>query len=257
MTCRISIMLLLAAAITGGAQSFGDGTHLIGTDISAGTYRAPGGEYCMWERLSGLSGAMSDYIAGDVPTGRAIVEIKPTDKAFKTQGCGTWSAIGEGSGEAPAIPQRILSAVWLSLFVGFMEALEPSPDEMQSVLARATRAALLETRDWTDDDTLRVIELIRAMADGLVAADLMADRVWPHEQFAGTWEVETDIGPVVWELLVDGTTRSGGEADDTRWWHDGKMLRFNFLSIQVAPDVSEFCFIPFGEGCMSYWKKRE
>lgn len=49
----------------------------------------------MWERLSGVSGDDSDWIAGDVPIGGAIVEVKSTDKAFKVSGCGTWKPVGE------------------------------------------------------------------------------------------------------------------------------------------------------------------
>lgn len=93
-TC-IAIGAVLIVSPLAFGQSFGDGTHLVGSGIQAGTYRAPGGEWCMWERLSGLSGDMSDWIAGDVPTGGAIVEIKPTDKAFKASGCGTWEIVGE------------------------------------------------------------------------------------------------------------------------------------------------------------------
>ena len=73
-------------------RTFGDGTHLIGDDIEPGTYRNDGST-CYWERLSGLSGSEADRIENDFIRGQAIVEILPTDKAFKSQGCGTWEKV--------------------------------------------------------------------------------------------------------------------------------------------------------------------
>lgn len=75
------------------ANSFGDGTYLVGVDIQAGTYRTTVTGNCYWERLSGLSGSFEDLIANDLPTGSAIVEISASDLAFSTQGCGTWEKI--------------------------------------------------------------------------------------------------------------------------------------------------------------------
>lgn len=77
----------------------GDGTYLIGSDIQPGQYRAtvPSNSVgCYWERLKGTSGSLDDVIANDtVAVGaQALVTIEPSDKAFKTQGCGSWEKIG-------------------------------------------------------------------------------------------------------------------------------------------------------------------
>lgn len=76
------------------ANSFGDGTYLIGTDIQPGTYRTEAAGNCYWERLAGLGGNLEDIIANDLPSGAAIVEIASSDVAFSTQGCGTWQKVG-------------------------------------------------------------------------------------------------------------------------------------------------------------------
>lgn len=74
-------------------NSFGSGTHLVGTDIEPGTYRSDGGSACYWERLSGLSGEFDDIIANDFSSGSSVVSITKTDAAFNTQGCGTWTMV--------------------------------------------------------------------------------------------------------------------------------------------------------------------
>jgi hypothetical protein len=84
----------------GPAKTFGDGTHLVGTSIAAGTYRAGGGEGCYWQRLSGLGGTLGDIIANDDAVGPAIVTILPTDKAFSTQYCGTWTPLPSSGSQA-------------------------------------------------------------------------------------------------------------------------------------------------------------
>jgi hypothetical protein len=89
---------------TGGAASatsFGPGIQLVGTDIQPGTYRAvvPEGEFitlCTWQRLSGLSGEIADIIAIDnvLDVGsQVVVEIQPSDVAFDSSGCGTWTRV--------------------------------------------------------------------------------------------------------------------------------------------------------------------
>ena len=70
-----------------------DGTWSIPEEVTAGTYSAPGGESCYWERLSGFSGDFDDTIANDLGGGRAIVEIAPTDAGFHTSDCGEWERV--------------------------------------------------------------------------------------------------------------------------------------------------------------------
>lgn len=76
----------------------GDGTFIVGTDIKPGTYRSKPApdeylEMCIWQRLSGTSGEVDDFIAGDMSEGQVTVTIRSTDKAFETQGCETWVRI--------------------------------------------------------------------------------------------------------------------------------------------------------------------
>lgn len=69
-----------------------DGTYIVGTDLTAGTWRATGGAFCYWERLSGFGGTLSNIIAnGNVFGHSVILTIRSTDRGFHTQGCGTWT----------------------------------------------------------------------------------------------------------------------------------------------------------------------
>jgi hypothetical protein len=76
--------------VSGG---FEDGTYLIGSDIQPGTYRSTGGSSCYWQRLSDVSGAYDAVLAWEFSDGQAYVEVLPTDVAFSTDDCGTWSRI--------------------------------------------------------------------------------------------------------------------------------------------------------------------
>ena len=72
-----------------------DGTYLVGEDIAPGQYRADGtGGSCYWARLSGLGGSVSEIITSGLEKGQQLVQIQPTDVAFKTQRCGVWEKIG-------------------------------------------------------------------------------------------------------------------------------------------------------------------
>lgn len=69
-----------------------DGTYIVNTDLTPGTWRSSGGDYCYWARLSGFGGTLNSIIANDnVFGGHAIVTIRSTDKGFETTGCGTWT----------------------------------------------------------------------------------------------------------------------------------------------------------------------
>ena len=61
------------------------GTTLIGAGAPAGRYIAQALSGCYWERLSGLGGTLNEIIANDFQSfaGPAIVDIRPTDLAFK------------------------------------------------------------------------------------------------------------------------------------------------------------------------------
>ncbi|HYB36258.1 MAG TPA: hypothetical protein VEF72_11095 [Mycobacterium sp.] len=83
-----------------------DGTYTVGTDIAPGTYSSAGpvGKgACYWKRLSGPNG--SDIVDNAMTKKPQVVQIEPSDKAFKTDGCQPWqntdSADGKPPGEVP------------------------------------------------------------------------------------------------------------------------------------------------------------
>ena len=76
-----------------GPPHFSDGTHIVGKDVSPGTYRSKGKSGCYFARLSGFSGSLGDIIANEVTDAPAIVTISPTDKGFMSRGCGTWTQV--------------------------------------------------------------------------------------------------------------------------------------------------------------------
>ena len=71
---------------------FGDGTHRVGEDVAAGTYRSDGDGTCYWARLAGFSGELED-ISANGNSAPEIVAIAKGDAAFETQGCGRWVAV--------------------------------------------------------------------------------------------------------------------------------------------------------------------
>ncbi|MDQ3767793.1 MAG: hypothetical protein M3346_10665 [Actinomycetota bacterium] len=71
--------------------TFGNGTFVVGEDIPAGTYTAPGGGGCYWARLSGLSGSLNDVMANHFGPGTQTVALSGSEAAFETDGCGEWS----------------------------------------------------------------------------------------------------------------------------------------------------------------------
>ena len=79
-----------------------DGTWLVGLEVSAGIYAAPGGAQCSWKRLSGFGGTSDEVIAGASGAVRPIVEIAPADKGFETSNCGQWTPVS-----LPATPTPV------------------------------------------------------------------------------------------------------------------------------------------------------
>ena len=73
---------------------FGDGVFLVGMDISPGTWKSPGGDYCYWARLSGFSGELGHIKANGVGGSNNILTIEPADKGFESSNCGTWTKTG-------------------------------------------------------------------------------------------------------------------------------------------------------------------
>jgi hypothetical protein len=89
--------VVTAPSVTVGVEvaktSFGPGTYLVGRQIEAGTYQAPGGSNCYFERRSDTSSDLDGIIANEWSTDKSqqIVTIDPTDVAFKSSGCGRWT----------------------------------------------------------------------------------------------------------------------------------------------------------------------
>lgn len=73
-------------------KTFGDGTHVVGKDVPAGTYRTRGGANCYWARLKSFSGSVSAILANANTSGPAVVTIARTDKGFESARCGTWTS---------------------------------------------------------------------------------------------------------------------------------------------------------------------
>ncbi|MBP2582619.1 hypothetical protein J3A78_003097 [Streptomyces sp. PvR006] len=78
-----------------GATIDGDGDFEVGSDAKPGLYRSTGNKDagCYWERAKDASSETDSILANDNVTGTSYVEIKATDKLFKSSGCGTWEAV--------------------------------------------------------------------------------------------------------------------------------------------------------------------
>ena len=78
----------------GPRTQFGAGQYLVNTDIVAARYFSDPADGCYWERESGLGGSLDEILANEFVgfnAGQWIVDILPSDKAFKTDSdCGTW-----------------------------------------------------------------------------------------------------------------------------------------------------------------------
>ena len=72
------------------------GTYRIPVDLLPGTYAAPGGSGCSWQRLSNFTGSVTSVIAQNQNPGlNPRVTIAGTDVGFTTTfGCGGWRRIG-------------------------------------------------------------------------------------------------------------------------------------------------------------------
>ena len=107
------IIVALGEAIIAMAipeTGLGDGTWIVGTDLTPGLYAASGGSPCYWARLKGFSGNLDDIIANELGSGRLIVEIKVTDAGFLTRGCGYWQPISFEASDPIGV---IADGVWL------------------------------------------------------------------------------------------------------------------------------------------------
>lgn len=81
----------LSALTSSPTAPFGNGQWIVGTDISAGTWSAPGGPNCYWERESDFTGDINSVIANDLSAVTPVVTISATDAGFTSEDCGTWT----------------------------------------------------------------------------------------------------------------------------------------------------------------------
>jgi hypothetical protein len=95
-----------------------DGTYSVGSDIVPGTYASAGPVgtgTCYWKRLGNPNGTVIDNALSKKPQ---VVQIDPSDTAFKTDGCQPWQKTDDASAGGPtpgAIPP--------SLSLGILNAL--------------------------------------------------------------------------------------------------------------------------------------
>jgi hypothetical protein len=88
-----------AAPATLPATTIGQGTFVVGREVQPGTYRTEGPDQdslvsiCTWQRLKNTSGEVGSWIASGIEKGPAVVTIKSSDAAFKSQGCQTWTKV--------------------------------------------------------------------------------------------------------------------------------------------------------------------
>ncbi|MDD9985835.1 MAG: hypothetical protein OXQ31_06175 [Spirochaetaceae bacterium] len=141
------------------SSAIGDGAYLVGIDIDPGIYRAPGGSRCYWERLSGLGGELDDLIARDASMNtHQIVEIKKTDKAFKSSGCGEWELVEGGGTSSVEIAETVGTAL-LVLILTIMEEIQPNAtliDHIESTVLEEIDLA----PDVSDEARMAAMEVI-------------------------------------------------------------------------------------------------
>ena len=78
-------------------ESFGDGAHVVGTDIAPGRYVTTGTANCSWQRTNGFYGTLSEELASDLGSGQRIVDVNPGDVRFIATRCRTWSTFTASS----------------------------------------------------------------------------------------------------------------------------------------------------------------
>lgn len=77
--------------------TIGNGIHLVGDDIPAGSYRTDGPDeddimpMCYWARLSGTSGEFEEIIANDNLEGPGVMTVDESDVALELSGGCDWT----------------------------------------------------------------------------------------------------------------------------------------------------------------------
>ncbi|MCV7147765.1 hypothetical protein [Mycobacterium riyadhense] len=100
-----------------------DGTYAVGTDIAPGTYTSAGpvgNGTCYWKRMGNPDGALIDNAMSKKPQ---VVQIEPTDKAFKTNGCQPWQIAPPGDGNVPGDLPGPVAGAQLQANLGILNGL--------------------------------------------------------------------------------------------------------------------------------------
>ena len=98
-----------------------DGTYAVGTDIVPGVYSSAGpvGDgTCYWKRTSNPDGATLDNALTKKPQ---TVQIDPTDKSFKTDGCQPWQ-LNNGAAPPPPDMPPALAGLKLQVYMAQLNA---------------------------------------------------------------------------------------------------------------------------------------
>ena len=143
---RFIAVALLGVGVLAGADTFLDGTHLVGKGIQPGIYAAPGGARCTWSIFR--SGDNNVTGGGKGPA----IELAASDLAFHSSGCGMWRPAPE------AVLAQVEDRMWLDAANMFIAALT---------------VALRDTADNTLRDTI-----YQRTSDNV--EDLMANPNNPH-----------------------------------------------------------------------------
>lgn len=82
-------------------SSFTAGTYEVPKELKPGKYKTTGPDdddvisQCVWARLKGFGGEISDIIANGIIEGPAAVTIKSTDKGVEFTGSCKWKRVGK------------------------------------------------------------------------------------------------------------------------------------------------------------------
>ncbi|MGZ4530057.1 MAG: hypothetical protein ACXVYA_10580 [Mycobacterium sp.] len=105
-----------------------DGIYNVGTDIAPGIYSSGGpvaNGTCYWKRTGNPDGNLIDNSMSKKPQ---VVQIDPTDKAFKTSGCQPWELTPDATLPPTAPPAGVQGALGiLNGLLGGQGGQQPPP----------------------------------------------------------------------------------------------------------------------------------
>ena len=213
----IYLAAALAAAATSAAaepaDTFGPGTHTIGTDIRPGLYRTKD-EVTYFARLSGLSGESGDIIANEASAdGPVLVEIKDADVAFESSGPGERLLVDDSY--QPEVKTTFSAGWWL---VGL--DIEPGLYRAEGDIRYLARLSGL---GGEIDDIIP----IQVSLDGPAVVEIKPDDVAFQSRGEGEWrlvdesyqpEPRTTFGDGFWIVGVDILPGEYRTDDDVRYY---------------------------------------